>query len=313
MGHGHNHSHHAAGNIGIAFLLNFVFAILELIGGFLTGSVAILADAVHDFGDSLTLGVAFILQKLSARGRSSEYSYGYGRLSLLSAIITGVILSAGTIFVLYAALPRLFSAAEAEVPHSLGMMAFALLGVGVNGFAAWRLQHGHTQNEKMLTWHMLEDLFGWVAVLIGAVVIHFTQWAWVDPALAVFFSLFILWNVLKNLWHTLRIFLQGVPESFAEAKFRAAVAALPGVEGVHDVHAWSLDGESNILSLHLVVKESALAAKLKAEVRRIAASFGKFHTTIEVETKGDACLDDCDEEKKIFLPVHDHGDCGHKH
>lgn len=296
MGHHHHHGR-ASANIGIAFLMNLFFALAEVVGGLWTGSVAILADAVHDFGDALTLGIAYLLQKLSERGRSRAFSYGYGRLSLLSALITGFVLLIGAAFVLYEAVPRLHAT---DVPRSGGMMAFAILGIAVNGVAAVRLRGGATHSERLLTWHMVEDLLGWVAVLVGGAVIHFTGWAWVDPALAIGIAVFILVNVLRNLWDTSHIFMQGVPADFREADFRDSVRALEGVADVHDIHAWSLDGERNILSLHVVVHDTARAVAIKSSVRELAARYGRFHTTVEVESRADACGDVCDEH-------HDHG------
>lgn len=288
-GHHHGHGHH---RIGYALVLNLGFAVAELVGGFLTGSVAILADALHDFGDSLTLAMAFVLQRLSRKGRSREFSYGYARLSLLSALITGVVLSAGSLFVIMEALPRLRE--ERLVPHTTGMIAFAVLGVLVNGYAAYRLSQGGSHNERMLTWHLLEDLFGWVAVLIGAFLIHFTGWAWIDPALAIGLSLFILYNVGRNLLSTGHLFLQGVPPEFKEEEFREKAGKVEGVSDVHDVHAWSLDGENNVLSLHIVIHPTANALEVKKRVRAIAAEYGNFHTTIEIEGSADDCADDCD-------------------
>lgn len=304
-GHHHHHGHHqhhhshddgaASKNIGVAFLLNFSFTIIELIGGFLTGSIAILADALHDLGDTLTLGIAFVLQRLSSQRRTEKFTYGYARLSLLSALISGLILLAGSIYILFEAIPRFWN--EHEAPNGWLMMGFAVLGVAVNGIAALRLRKGSTQNEKMLSWHMIEDLLGWVAVFVGAIVITATGWTWVDPLLACALAAFISYNVLISLRQTILLFLQGSPEQFDEAAFRERVMKFDGVIGLHDVHVWSLDGDRNVLSLHVVVGNEVSApqiTKIKGEIRHLVSHLGRYHATIEIEDSLANCGDDCE-------------------
>lgn len=302
MGAGHHHDHHrhydsegSSKNIGIAFLLNFSFTVIELIGGFLTGSIAILADALHDLGDTLTLAIAFVLQKLSTRGRSAKFTYGYGRLSLLSALISGVVLLTGSIFILIEAIPRFWS--DREAPNGWLMMGFAVLGVAVNGIAALRLRKGSSQNERMLSWHLVEDLLGWTAVFAGAIVITFTGWTWVDPLLACALAIFIGYNVLSGLKQTILLFLQGSPEQFDEVSFRERVLKFDGVTGMHDMHVWSLDGDRNVLSLHVVVANgisNVRIGKIKGEIRHLASHLGRYHATIEVEDSSSICDDDCE-------------------
>ncbi len=298
-GHHHHHGMHAHGsataNIGFAFFLNLAFAIFELVGGYLTGSMAVMADAVHDFGDSMTLGVAFVLQKSSDRRRTKQFTYGFGRLSLLSALLAGFVLVVGAVMILVAALPRLWQ--PVAPPNGWGMMVLALVGVAVNGIAALRLRKGSTENEQMLSWHMIEDLLGWIAVLIGAVLIIMTGWAWLDPLLACLVSAFILFNVVRRFWQTLLLFLQRSPIEFDEERFISGVRSLEGVESVHDVHAWSIDGEQNILSVHVVVATSATSPaaimRIKREVREQAKTFGQFHATVEIEWNEERCADTC--------------------
>ena len=205
--HGHHglHSHHydESSNIALAFWLNFCFALIEIAGGILTNSVAIIADAIHDLGDSLAIAFAWVASKVAKKQPTERYSYGFRRWSLLSALISGLILLSGSAWVLSEAIPRLW---QPQLPHTGGMFALAILGIAINGFAVLRLRRGKTQNEKILSWHLLEDVLGWVAVLIGAVAMYFTGWAWLDPALCIGFSVFILFNVLKNLRQTLSLF-----------------------------------------------------------------------------------------------------------
>ncbi|HRO67142.1 MAG TPA: cation diffusion facilitator family transporter, partial [Pseudobdellovibrionaceae bacterium] len=183
--HGHHHSHEegsgALGRLGLAFGLNLSFAFIELFGGYWTHSIAIMTDALHDFGDAFAIGLAFFLERLSRKAADRRYSYGYRRFSTAAALVTGFVLVAGSVYILSEAVPRLFAP---QTPHATGMIALAFLGVAVNGFAAWRVSRGVSLNEKMIVWHLLEDVLGRVAVLIGAVIIQVTGWAQVDAILA---------------------------------------------------------------------------------------------------------------------------------
>lgn len=295
-GHDHHHHHHhsASGNIALALALNLTFSLIELVGGWWTGSLAVIADAIHDLGDSLSLALAWFLEKLAKKAKDESFSYGYHRFSLLSALLSSFIILFGSGFIIYETIGR-FN--QPILPHSTGMMGLAFLGILVNGLAAFKLSKGETQNEKVLTWHLMEDLLGWVAVLLGAIVIYWTSWTWIDPALAVGLSLYIMWNVVKHLRYTLHLFFQGQPKNFSPLEFQNRVSQIPGVVAIHDLHAWSLDGERNILSCHLIVEKGLSheeVFQLKEKVRHYAKEFGKFHVTIETEITDFPCLDDCD-------------------
>lgn len=300
MAHGsgphHHHHHHtpdgSTRNIGLAFWLNLIFAGIELVGGYWTQSLAITSDALHDFGDALSLGLGYFLQRKSSAGPSEQFSYGPRRLSLLSALISGVVISVGAVFI---AVESIRSFNVEREPHSTGMMLLAVLGIAVNGFAAWRLGHGQTQNEKVLSWHLIEDLLGWVAVLVGSVLIYFLGWKWLDPLLALGISAFILYNVVRGLIETTNLFLQANPNREGLRTFREQVEALPEVFETHDVHFWSLDGVRHILSLHTVLHDVNTAEVVKEKVRKVAAgSLGDCHVTIEIESTNEHCHNDCE-------------------
>ena len=246
---------------------------------------------MHDLGDSLAIGFAWIASKIAAKQPTAHYSYGFRRWSLLSALISGVILLAGSGWVLSEALPRLW---QPELPHTGGMLLLALLGVAVNGAAVWRLRGGKTQNEKVLSWHLLEDVLGWVAVLIGAVLMHFTGWAWLDPALSIGFTLFILFNVVKALHKTLALFLQVTPDPTMLQQINSQLAALDFVKSMHHVHLWSLDGEQHVLTMHIEIATPATMAEqieYKQRIARMLAPYQLSHTTVEFELSGEACRD----------------------
>ena len=207
--HGHHHHHHATSNIRVALALNLVFSIIELIGGIWTQSVAVLSDAVHDMGDTLALGLAWYLQEKSEKSSDAKYSYGYRRLSLLSAIFTALFLLVASVFILKETISRFFDPVQ---PMAEGMLGLAVLGIAVNGFAAWKTSHGESMNEKMISWHMIEDLLGWVTVLIGSIIMIFFDVPWLDPVMSIGFTLFILKGVYGALSQTMKLFLQGVPD-----------------------------------------------------------------------------------------------------
>ena len=289
--HHHLHHHSESSNIALAFWLNFSFALIEIVGGIFTNSVAIIADAIHDLGDSLAIAFAWVASKLAQKAPDSRYSYGYRRWSLLSALLTGLILVAGSIWMLTEAIPRLW---QPQLPHTMGMLALAVLGIVVNGAAVLRLRGGKTQNEKVLSWHLLEDVLGWVAVLIGAILMYFTAWAWLDPVLCIAFTLFILLNVLKNLRQTLALFLQVSPDPALAHDIETALTQLAFVKAVHHLHLWSLDGEQHVLTLHVEVftpESFSGQREYKQQIAAILAPYQLSHTTIEFEIEGEACRD----------------------
>ncbi|HEY1114932.1 MAG TPA: cation diffusion facilitator family transporter, partial [Chitinophagaceae bacterium] len=205
-GHSHAHSHaHATGNIAVAFFLNTAFALIELVGGLLTNSVAILSDALHDFGDSLSLGTAWYFQKKSKKTRTEHYTYGYRRFSLVGAFVNAMVLIVGSIFIIREAVERLF---RPEPADARGMLLLALLGIVVNGVAMLQLRKGGSINERVVSLHFLEDVLGWVAVLVGAVVMLFADLPVIDPVLSLAIASFVLFNVYRNIKPAFKIILQ---------------------------------------------------------------------------------------------------------
>jgi len=288
----HNHHHDVSSErIGVVFLLNFFFTIIEFIGGILTGSTAILADAVHDLGDSLSIGLAWILNKLSKKHPTDTFTYGYYRFSLLGALINGIVLISGSIWVLSEAIPKLLAP---EMPHAQGMFWLAILGVSVNGYAAWKISKGKTLNERILNWHLLEDVLGWVSVLIVSIMLLFFDWPILDPLLSIAFTFFILMNVLRNTRQTIRIFLQSVPDSRLLEEIRGKLISIDGVRAIHYLHLWSLDGERHVLTAHLEMQNMISATEqksIKQNIRQRLSEYSLTHTTIEFEMPDEICRD----------------------
>ena len=295
MGHNHDHSHNQKeGNVKVAFFLNLSFTIIEIIGGLYTNSLAILSDALHDLGDSLSLGLSWYFQKLSKKGRTKKFSYGYKRFSLLGAIINSIVLVAGSIFILTKAIPELFNPGETNVQ---GMLYLAILGIVVNGAAVLKLRKGESLNEKVVSLHLLEDVLGWVAVLIGSIIMMYTDAPFIDPLLSVLISLFVLYNVYKNLRKSMLVILQGIPEEVSLEDIKEKLKDISEITDVHDNHVWSMDGEYNILTIHLRLdKDYKLSeqAKLKEKVRTQLKDESINHITIEFEGQDENCdLEDC--------------------
>jgi cobalt-zinc-cadmium efflux system protein len=286
---GHSHDHTRSDNIRFAFFLNLLFTFIEIIGGLYTNSLAVLSDALHDAGDSVVLGLAWYFQKVSGKKRDTNYSYGYRRYSILGAVINIIILIVGSILIIIAAIPRLLNPAE---PDATGMIVLSIIGIAFNGLAFLKLKNGHSHNERVVGLHILEDVLGWVAILIGSIIMYFFDLPIIDPILSLLIALYILYNAAKNLKSTIGIILQKIPDDFQTKDIVNALTELEGVCDVHDLRAWTMDGEFNVLTAHLVldtIDYSVDLVMLKQEAKRILSERGIHHSTLEFETRNEQC------------------------
>lgn len=278
--------------MGWAFALNLGFAIVEFIGGILTNSLAITSDAIHDLGDAGAIGIAWVLEKKSKKKSDLAYSYGYRRLSVMAALITGVILFVGSCLIVAKAVPRLF---EPEAPHVEGMIGLALLGLAVNGFAAFRMAKGSSLSERMILLHLLEDVLGWAVILIGAIIMRFKDLPILDPIMAIAVAVWVLWNAFRNLKETMKVFLQATPTGVAMEEVQKTIKEFSLVKDVHHTHLWSMDGLHHILTAHIVVQEKSTTDQihqLKIDLKK--KLFEKYHiqeATIEIEWPSEKCYD----------------------
>jgi len=256
--------------------------------------MAILSDAVHDLGDSISLGLSWYFQKVSKKPSTRVFTYGYKRFSLLGAVINSGVLLVGSVLIVVNALPRL---PHPEQPDVKGMILLAVLGVIVNGLAVLRLRKGSSLNERVVSLHLLEDVLGWIAVLLGAVIMYFVDAPVIDPLLSLGISLFILYNVFRNMRQSLRIILQGSPGTVDLGQIEKSILKIDGVRGVHDLHAWSIDGEYNVLTIHVVLRSPQPMEelrRLKLIIREALFSLGVQHCTIEFEVPEEDCeLEGC--------------------
>ena len=297
-GHTHEHFHGAGKNLALALFLNLSFCIIELFGGLLTNSIAILSDALHDFGDSISLGLAWYFQKVSKRKPDARYTYGYKRFSTLSAMLNAVVLLVGSGFVLYESLQRLLQPAQA---NARGMFVLAVLGVLVNGAAVVRLKKGSSLNERVISLHLLEDVLSWIAVLVASIVMMFVNVPVLDPILSIGISFYILYNVYHNLRSVFRVILQGKPSDVDEAAIRECLLALPKVRSLHDLHVWTMDSEYMVLTVHLVVDQSIQKEEqqvLRAAAHQLLKNMNIQHSTIEMESALETC-EWCEDETEI--------------
>lgn len=290
---GHHHDHHTTTNenLKIAFLLNLGFAVLEIFGGFWINSVAILSDALHDLGDSFSLGLAWFLNRYAQKEQDDKFSYGYRRFSLLGALLNAMILVVGSVFILTEAIPRLFNP---EAFNAGGMVAFAILGITVNGWAVLRLKDEGSHNAQVVSWHLLEDVLGWVAVLVVGLVSLVVNLPILDPILSILLAGFILYNVVSKLRETVDLFLQSVPKHIDLAEIESRLTKIDCVDSLHHTHIWSLDGENNVFTTHLVVGENisrdkALAIKQETKSILNELHLHLTHITLEIEYTAADC------------------------
>lgn len=290
-------------NIFVAFILNVSFSIFELIGGFFTNSVAIMSDAIHDFGDAISIGLSFFLEKKSKKNPDNKYTYGYIRYSILGALITTCILIIGSIVVIYGAIQRLIYPVSI---HYDGMILFAIFGTIINFFAAYFTKDGDSLNQKAVNLHMLEDVLGWVVVFIGAIVMKFTDIARLDSIMSLGVSLFIAIHAFKNFKSILDLFLEKTPSSISIDELKEHILHISGVLDVHHIHVWSIDGYNNYATMHIVTNRKDYKM-IKTSVREELGEHGISHVTIEIEDADEKCNETCCKvDSKISTTHHHH-------
>ena len=288
-------------NILIAFILNLAFSIFEFIGGTLTNSVAIISDSVHDIGDSLSIGISYFLEKKSKKKPDEKYTYGYMRYSVIGSAITTMILLVGSILVIYNAINRLIN--PVEVNYN-GMILFAVIGVVVNFLAAYFTKEGHSLNQKSVNLHMLEDVLGWIVVLIGAIIMRFTDISIIDPILSIGVATFILIHALKNFKEIIDLFLEKTPSNVNITELKEHLLKKENVKNVHHVHIWSIDGYNNYATMHVVTNGDS--QKVKQAVKEELKEHGISHTTVEIEGIDEVCKDDECKVNNNHLGGHHH-------
>jgi len=282
--------------VQIAAFLNVGFTILEIVGGFWTNSLAILSDALHDFGDSVALLASWLFERGARKSPDTSRTFGYQRLSLFSALFSAMVLVGGSIVIISQALPRVLNPATV---NATGMVGIAIFGILFNGMGFFLLKRGESLNEKVLSWHLLEDVLGWAVILVGGIIIRFWDVYLLDPIMTLGLTVFILYNVSKNLKEAVNILLQGVPQHININEVKRDLLAIDGIMGAHDIHIWSLEGETDILTAHIVADEVRLKApdQTRKAIKEVLRKHHIEHSTIELESKyfcsGIECKDWC--------------------
>lgn len=288
--------------IFVAFILNLGFSIFELIGGLLTNSVAISSDAIHDFGDALSIGIAFLLEKKSQKSPDDNYTYGYLRYSVMGGLITTLILIAGSCIVIAGAISRIMNPVEVNYD---GMIILAIIGVVINFCAVYFTRDGESINQKSVNLHMLEDVLGWVVVLIGAILMRFTDISIIDPLLSIAVAIFILVSALQNFREILDLFLEKTPHGISPEKITAELLEIPDIKSIHHVHLWSMDGNTNYATMHVVTDRPS--HELKTKIRSEMNHHNVSHVTIEFESGNEKCHEkSCHPEANSTAHSHHH-------
>ncbi|HEL2326877.1 TPA: cation transporter [Streptococcus suis] len=273
-------------NILIALLLNLSFTIFEILGGLLTGSIAIISDAIHDLGDAISIAISYLLEKKSKQKPDIAYTFGYSRYSVLGSLVTTTVLVVGSIITLYNGVMRIATPVDV---HYDGMIIFAIVGVAVNAGATYFTRSGESLNQKAVNLHMLEDVLGWLVVLLGAIIMKFTNMTIIDPLMSVAVSAFVLSNALKNGKQIIDVLLEKTPTNMPVDAIISNVLAIDGVESIHHLHVWTLDGVNALAMMHIVLNKDK--SDIKKVIRENLKLQGIKHVNIELERVGEACID----------------------
>ena len=271
-------------NMLIAFLLNLGFSVFEFFGGIITGSFAIMSDALHDLGDALSIGVSLIFEKKSKKAPDEIYTFGYGNYSLIGALFTTLVLLSGCVIIIINAVSRIVNPIEIEYGK---MIAFAVIGVIINTLSAFVTRGRDSANQRAVNLHMLEDVLGWICVLVGAVIMHFKDFYVLDPLLSIGVSVFIIFHSVGNLKDIFSVFLAKVPEETSVSEIKEHLTHIEGITDVHHLHIWKQGSGNVIATMHIVTDESA--SEIKEKVRKELYEHGIIHATLEIESTDEIC------------------------
>lgn len=274
-------------NIFWAFLLNLLFSVFEFIGGAIIGSVAIISDALHDASDAASIGISYLLEKKSKQEPDENYTYGYTRYSVIGGLITTTILIFGSVVVVIKAIERIINPNEINYD---GMIIFGIVGIVVNLIAAFLTHQGDSLNQKAVNLHLLEDVLGWAVVLVGAIIMRFTDLSIIDPIMSIAVAVYISVSAVKMLKTVLDIFLQKTPDGFSVKEIKGHILEIKGVIDVHHIHIWSMDGQIGCCTMHIVTDENS--KNIKSAVREELKHHGISHATLELETSDEKCYDE---------------------
>lgn len=290
-------------NILLAFILNLLFSIIEFFGGILTNSISIISDSIHDFGDALSIGISYILEKKSKKKPDDIYTFGYMRYSILGAIITNTILIIGSVFVIINGINRIIN------PISInynGMLFIAIFGVIINLLAVYFTKDGHTHNQKAVNLHILEDVLGWIVVLVGSLIIKYTNIYIIDSIMSIGVAIFIMFNAIKSYKDIIDLFLEKIPNNINIEKLKKYILKIDNIKDVHHIHIWSIDGINNYATMHIVTNIKDIKS-IKKEIKEKLKEKGISHVTLEIEDEMDKCNEmECHIDNENYNHSHNH-------
>ena len=288
MGHDHSHAHAAHGNeraLWWSLLLTTTFLIVEVVGGILTGSLALISDAAHMFTDTAALAIALAAIRVGKRPADAKRTFGYYRFEILAAALNAILLFIVALYIIWEAYQRWKNPTEIE---SLGMLVIATIGLGVNLISMRLLSSGKDSslNVKGAYLEVWSDMLGSIGVIAGALIIYFTRWSWVDSLIAVAIGLWVLPRTWKLLKESLNILLEGVPQGLKLAEIETAILEVPGVSAIHDLHVWAITSGKVSLTAHVVVDrpEGEVSSLLDGLRRMLVERFEIHHSTMQLET-----------------------------
>ncbi len=277
----HHHHKKAGENLAFVFFMNLAFNIIVIVGGLATNSVAILADCIHDLADTISIAIAWFLEKVAQKDSSEKYSYGYQRFSILGAVIISIFVIIMAFIILQEAIPRLFNP---EGVDAGGMLVIAIVGIIFKSISVYRLHRGETFNEKAILFHQLGDVFEWVAILILSVVLLFWEGApFLDPFVSIGIALWLIFNLGRNLIKSVQVLLQKTPDYFDVGEFKSSILQIDGVNQIDDFHVWSLDGIDSVATLKIAIDNWDMQDKIKDEIYAISSKYHIVDITIEFD------------------------------
>lgn len=277
----HHHHKKAGENLAFVFFMNLTFNIIVILGGLATNSMAILADCIHDMADTISIALAWVLEKISQKESTDKFSYGYQRFSILGAVIISVFVIIMAFVILQEAIPRLFAP---EAVDAGGMLLVAIVGIIFKSLSVYRLYKGETFNEKAIFFHQLGDIFEWVAILILSLVLMFWDGApYLDPFVSIGIALWLIFNLGRNLVKSIQVLLQKTPDNFDVDEFKSSIIVIDGVKEIDDFHVWSLDGIDSVLTLKVAIENWDMQEEIKKEIYTIASKYHIVDITIEFD------------------------------
>ena len=277
----HYHHKKASENLAFVFLINITFNIIVIIGGLATNSMAILADCIHDMSDTISMALAWFLEKIAQKDSSDNYSYGYQRFSILGAVITSLFVIVMAFFIISEAIPRLFMSVGVDAE---GMLIIGIIGLVFKSVSVYRLHGGETFNEKAIFYHLLGDIFEWIAILILSIILIFWEGAsYLDPFVSIGIGIWLIFNLGRTLIKSVRVLLQRIPDNFDVDEFKSNILAIDGVLDINDFHIWSLDGIDSVMTLKVEVDFSKNVEAIKEEIYTVSNEYHVIDITIELD------------------------------